>query len=76
MSETKEERFTRVFGARAEKILHMLRLLGNCSRKSTYRYTKEQVEKVFAEIRRETEQSEIRFSGRHPALPEGGARNV
>ena len=39
MKESKQERFKRITEARVNKILSMLRLLGNCSFKGTYEYT-------------------------------------
>ena len=45
--ETKEEKFRRLAEARVNKILHLLRLLGNLSWTGTYAYTREQVEQIF-----------------------------
>lgn len=38
MSETKKERFIRIAGARTNKILDMIKLLGNCSNIGNYEY--------------------------------------
>lgn len=48
--ETKKQRFDRIAEARREKILDALRLLENCSNKSNYEYTAEEVEDIFASI--------------------------
>lgn len=45
--ETKEDRFRRVAEARVNKILCMIRLLGNCSGTTAYRYTPDQVDQIF-----------------------------
>lgn len=49
----KKERFEKVATARTQKIIDMVRLLGNCSNKSNYTYTPDQVEAIFSTIQRE-----------------------
>lgn len=61
MRESKQERFKRLAEARVNKILSMLRLLGNCSFKGTYEYTEEQVEKVFQKLQSELDCTYQRF---------------
>ena len=61
MKESKQERFKRLAEARVNKILSMLKLLGNCSFKGTYEYTEEQVEKVFQKLKTELENTYRRF---------------
>ena len=46
--ESKSDRFVRIAEARTNKIINMIQLLGNCSNKGTYDYTKEDVRKIFA----------------------------
>ena len=46
MSKQKEENFIRLAENRTNKVLDMIRLLGNLSNTSNYSYTKEQVEKI------------------------------
>ena len=41
--ESKKERFVRIAEARTNKIIDMIRLLGNCSSKATYEYSKEEL---------------------------------
>lgn len=41
MSEMKENRFRRIAGARVNKIINMLKLLGNCSHTGNYSYSPE-----------------------------------
>ena len=49
-NETKRERYVRIDEARINKIIDMLKLLGNCSSTSNYEYTEEDVKKIFAAI--------------------------
>lgn len=63
MSETKRERFVRVAEARTNKILDMIRLLGNCSSRANYEYTKEDIEKIFTVLDRELKSTKNRFLG-------------
>lgn len=41
MNESKKEKFIRIAEARTNKIIDMIRLLGNCSNTSTYDYSKD-----------------------------------
>ena len=61
--ETKRERFVRLAETRTNKILGMLKLLGNCSSKSNYEYTDKDVQKIFAAIERETKSAKAKFNG-------------
>ena len=61
--ETKRERFVRIAEARTNRILDNMRLLGNCSSKSNYEYTEEDVRKIFAALEKELKQTKNRFLG-------------
>ena len=61
--ETKIERFVRLAEARTNKILDMLKLLGNCSSKSNYEYSEEDVKKIFSTIERELKNTKAKFNG-------------
>lgn len=50
MREPKEDRFRRIAEARVNKIISMLKLLGNCSHKGNYAYTEQQVEQIFSRL--------------------------
>ena len=52
----KKERFKRVATARTNKIIDMIRLLGNCSNTGNYEYTDVQVAKIFNAIDKELEE--------------------
>lgn len=62
-SETKRECFVRLAEARTNKILDMLRLLGNCSSKGNYDYTDEDVKKIFNAIEKEVKNTKNKFLG-------------
>lgn len=62
-NETKRERFVRLAEARTNKILDMLKLLGNCSSTSNYEYTDEDVKKIFGAIEREMKNAKAKFTG-------------
>lgn len=61
--ETKREKFVRIAEARTNKIIDMLRLLGNCSNKSNYEYGEEDVKKIFTALEKEMKNAKNRFSG-------------
>ena len=64
MKETKNARFRRVAEARVNKIIRMLRLLGNCSGTNTYAYDAYAVEQIFTALKIEL------YQARKP-LPDG-----
>ena len=59
--ESKHECFVRIAEARTNKIIDMLRLLGNCSNLTTYEYTKEDVKKIFGAIESELKITKSKF---------------
>lgn len=59
--ESKDERFRRLAEARVNKILHLLRLLGNLSWTANYAYSKEQVEQIFTTLQLELVKTKLRF---------------
>lgn len=61
--ETKRERFVRIAEARTNKILEMMRLLGNCSSKSNYDYTDEDIKKIFVTLEKELKNTKNKFLG-------------
>ena len=62
-NETKRERFVRLAEARTNKIIDMIKLLGNCSSKSNYEYGEEDVRKIFGAIEREIKNARAKFNG-------------
>lgn len=63
MSETKRERFVRLAEARTNKILEMMRLLGNCSSKANYEYTDDDIKQIFSALEKELKNTKNRFLG-------------
>ena len=60
--ETKREKFVRLAEARTNKIIDMLKLLGNCSNSSAYDYTQQDVDKIFAAIEAEVKEARKKFN--------------
>ncbi len=59
--ETKSEKFRRLAEARVNKILAMLRLLGNLSGTGFYEYDRDQVEQIFTVLQLELVKNKMRF---------------
>lgn len=60
-NESRADRFKRVAEKRAEKALQAIRLLGNCSNKSSYEYTAAEVNKMLRAIEEETKTVKAKF---------------
>jgi len=63
MGNKKRERFIKIAEARTNKILDMLRLLANCSNKSNYDYSEEDIKQIFAVIDKEIKETKNAFLG-------------
>jgi hypothetical protein len=61
-TESPEERFKRIGSKRTNRLLNELRLLGNCSNKSTYSYDEKQVNQIFSALEQETKRVKALFS--------------
>lgn len=59
--ESKRDRFVRIAEARTNKILEMMRLLGNCSSKANYEYTEEDVKQIFSALEKGLKITKNRF---------------
>lgn len=57
----RRERFENVAARRTQKILDLLDILGNCSNKSNYEYTDEDVRKMFSSIKDKVKNTEAAF---------------
>ena len=53
----------RIVEARTNKILEMMRLLGNCSSKANYEYSDEDIKKIFGALEKEIKNTKNRFLG-------------
>ena len=62
-NESKRERFVRIAEARTNKILDMMRLLGNCASPANYEYTDEDIKKIFSALERELKNTKNKFLG-------------
>ena len=60
-NETPNEKFIRIAEARTQKIIDMLRLLGNCSNSYVYEYSMGDVEKIFTAIEYELNMTKKKF---------------
>lgn len=61
--ESRHERFKRIASKRTNDILEKIRILGNCSNKSSYEYTEEEINKIFSEIDKQLKLTKARFLG-------------
>ena len=62
--ETRRERFKRVAARRTNEILNKIRILGNCSNKSSYSYSDEDVQRIFSVIEKELRFVKAKFTNR------------
>ena len=60
-NETKSERFHRLAEARVNKIIAMMRLLGNLCKTGFYEYNRDQVEQIFTALQLELIKNKMRF---------------
>lgn len=60
--ETKREKFVRLAENRTNKIIDMIRLLGNCSNQNLYEYDSKDVDKIFDTIQFELNVAKKRYS--------------
>lgn len=60
-NESKRDRFIRLAEARTNKIISMIRLLGNCSNTRIYEYDKKDIQKIFAAIEEELKAAKLKY---------------
>lgn len=60
-NESKRDKFVRLAEARTNKIIDMIRLLGNCSNSRVYEYNKDDVKKIFSTIEDELKIAKSKF---------------
>ena len=63
-TENRKQRFTRVATKRTNDILERIRILGNCSNKSSYEYSQEEINKIFGTIERALRETKARFTAK------------
>lgn len=64
--ENREQRFKRVAGRRTQAVLNALRILGNCSNKSSYSYSEEDTSRIFRAVEEELRITKTRFRTSKP----------
>jgi hypothetical protein len=62
--ESRKQRFNRIASKRTNDIIDKIRILGNCSNRSTYDYSEEEVNKIFLAINKELRISKDRFASK------------
>ena len=62
--ESRSEKFKRIATRRTNEIIDKIRILGNCSNKSTYEYSSEEVSKIFKSIEQELNSAKNKFSNK------------
>ena len=61
ISGNKRERFKRLGAYRTNEVLKKLKVLGNCSNRSAYEYTEEEINRIFLEIDRAVKETKSKF---------------
>ena len=62
--ETKRDRFLRIAERRTQQVLEKIRVLGNCSNRSIYEFTDDEVERIFQAILRQVDFTRAQFQDR------------
>lgn len=57
----KKDRFKKLATQRTNLVLQRLKVLGNCSNRSAYDYSEEEVSKIFSEIERRVREIKAKF---------------
>ena len=57
----KRDRFVKIAENRTNKIIDMIKLLGNCSNKNNYSYNEEDVKQIFSAIDQELKIAKTKF---------------
>ena len=57
----KQERFKRLATQRTNAVLQKIKVLSNCSNRSAYEYTEEDINKIFLEIERRVREAKAKF---------------
>lgn len=57
----KRERFKRLAEQRTNIVLHRLKVLGNCSNRSAYDYSEEEIVKIFSTIDHAVKETKAKF---------------
>ena len=63
--DNRRQNFKRLAASRTNEVLRRLKILGNCSNRSHYDYTEEEVNKVFSEIEKKVREAKAKFTFPH-----------
>lgn len=58
---SKRERFVNVAEARTQTTINKIRILGNCSNKSLYEYSPDEIDKIFRAIQNQLTETKSKF---------------
>lgn len=58
----RKNNFKRLATARTNEVLRRLKILSNCSNRSHYDYTEEEVNKIFSEVEKKLREAKAKFS--------------
>jgi len=61
IQETRHERFKRIATKRTNEVIKQIRILGNCSNKSSYEFTVIEINKIFSEIDKQLKLTKAKF---------------
>ena len=61
-NETQEARFRRIATVRTNAVLDRLRILGNLSNRQMYRYSEEDINKIFSAINKQIKEVRAKFN--------------
>lgn len=61
ISENKRERFKKLAVSRTNEVLKRIKILSNCSNRSAYEYTEEEIYKIFSEIEKNIKEAKNKF---------------
>jgi len=59
--EEKKERFKRLAATRTNEIMNKLRILSNCSNRSAYEYSEDDISKIFTAIEKAAKEARSKF---------------
>ena len=58
---SKRDRFKKLAEQKTNAVMHKLKVLGNCSNRSAYEYTEEDVAKIFSAVERQVREIKAKF---------------
>jgi hypothetical protein len=58
----RRERFKRLAEYRTNEVLKRLKVLGNCANRSAYKYSEDDINKIFSEIEKTVKDTKAKFS--------------